>query len=152
MRKDPDAMRRRILLRTLILVTAALALLPACSKGSSATQPTTQPAPSARPSSTGKLAILSPTNGEVIHGTDVHLKVALTGARIVPVTTTHIVPDQGHLHVYLDNLIVGMNFKLTGDIPNVSPGMHVLRVEFVASDHGPFDPRVFTAVTFEVTR
>jgi hypothetical protein len=28
--------------------------------------------------------------------------------------------------------------------------MHVLRVEFVASDHLPFNPRIFTAVTFQV--
>jgi hypothetical protein len=74
----------------------------------------------------------------------------LSGAKIVAATTTNISPDKGHLHVYLDNQIVSMNFGLTDDIGNVKSGMHVLRVEFVASDHLPFDPRVFTAVTFEV--
>jgi hypothetical protein len=43
-----------------------------------------------------------------------------------------------------------MNFSLTGDVPNVTPGQHILRAEFVASDHLPFDPRVFVSVTFVV--
>jgi hypothetical protein len=32
----------------------------------------------------------------------------------------------------------------------VAPGQHTLRVEFVASDHLPFDPRVISEVVFEV--
>jgi hypothetical protein len=35
-------------------------------------------------------------------------------------------------------------FSLQG----VSPGRHTLQAEFVAADHGPFDPRVTAAVTF----
>jgi hypothetical protein len=130
-----------------VAVAAAIALAAsACSKGGGAATPT----PSARPSSTARLQILSPTNGQVVHGSDVTVRVALTGAKIVPATTKHIVPDEGHLHVFLDNQIVGMNFQLTDQVSNVKAGMHVLRVEFVASDHLPFDPRVFQAVTFQV--
>jgi len=131
-----------------ILVLALLAS--ACSKGSDAAGGS--PTPYVRPSSPATVAILSPTNGEVEHGSDVKIRVRLTGAKIVPATTTDIVPTKGHLHVYLDDQIVSMNFKLTGAIGDVTPGMHVLRVEFVASDHLPFDPRVFTAVTFQATR
>jgi hypothetical protein len=43
-----------------------------------------------------------------------------------------------------------MNFGLTDDVPNVTPGPHVLQVELVASDHLPFDPRVIAQTTFEV--
>jgi len=131
-----------------VAVAAAVAIAlvgSACSKG----VPQGTATPPARPSSTARIEILSPTNGQVIHGSDVKVRVALTGARIVAATTKHIVPDQGHLHVFLDNQIVGMNFELTDDVSNVKPGMHVLRVEFVASDHLPFDPRVFKAVTFQ---
>jgi hypothetical protein len=103
-----------------------------------------------RPSSPAKLKILSPTNGEVVRGSNVEIQVDLTGARIIQATTTNISPEEGHLHVYLDNQLVSMNFSTTQDVGNVKPGMHVLRVEFVAADHRPFDPRVFTAVTFEV--
>jgi hypothetical protein len=112
--------------------------------------------PLVRPRSTAELSILQPKNGQTVHGSSVELKVSLKGARIVPATTTHLAPDQGHLHVYIDNQdgrgfqIVSMTFGLDQRIPNVAPGQHVLRVEFVASDHLPFDPRVFSSVVFRV--
>ncbi|HKN48920.1 MAG TPA: hypothetical protein VJ010_01690 [Actinomycetota bacterium] len=138
-----------------VLVVAAIVLagaLTACSKGSAASPGGSPSAssPAVRLSSTAQLAIVSPKNGQVIAGSSVDLRVSLKGARIVPATTTHLVPDQGHLHVFLDNQIVSMTFGLNQTIPGVSPGQHVLRVEFVASDHGPFDPRVFVSVVFEV--
>jgi hypothetical protein len=143
-----SAGRRSVRLAIAILAVSLLAS--ACSNGSDVVGHTSTP--DVRPSSPAKVAILSPTNGQVVHGSDVRIRVQLTGAKIVPATTTDIVPTRGHLHVYLDDQIVSMNFKLTGDIGDVRPGMHVLRVEFVASDHLPFDPRVFTAVTFEARR
>ena len=136
--------------RPIVLAGLALALVAAaCSKGAAQPRSTT---PGPRPSSTAHIQILAPTNGQVFHGTsvDVPVKVALTGAKIVPATTSHIVPDEGHIHVYLDNQIATMNFSLTGDVPNVPPGLHVLKVEFVASDHQPFDPRVIVQVAFQV--
>jgi hypothetical protein len=136
--------------RLAIAILAVTLLASACSIGSVVVGDTSTP--DVRPRSPAKVAILSPTNGQVVHGSDVRIRVQLTGAKIVPATTTDIVPTRGHLHVYLDDQIVSMNFKLTGDIGDVRPGMHVLRVEFVASDHLPFDPRVFTAVTFEARR
>jgi hypothetical protein len=136
--------------RLAIAILAVTLLASACSNGSDVVGDTSTP--DVRPSSPAKVAILSPTNGQVVHGSDVRIRVQLTGGKIVAATTTDIVPTRGHLHVYLDDQIVSMNFKLTGDIGDVRPGMHVLRVEFVASDHLPFDPRVFTAVTFEARR
>jgi hypothetical protein len=131
-----------------LVLAALLVLAVGCSKGTPSGPADTSP--SARPSSPAKLEVESPTNGQVVAGPDVRVRVKLSGARIVPATTKNITPTTGHIHVYLDNQLVTMNFSLTGDIPDVSSGMHVLRVEFVASDHAPFDPRVFTAVTFEV--
>jgi len=135
--------------RAMVLAVAAVlaVLVSGCSTGTDAAGGT--PTPDVRPSSPAKVAILSPTNGQVVHGSSVKIRVGLTGAKIVRGTTTDIVPTKGHLHVYLDDQIVSMNFKLTGEIGGLKPGLHVLRVEFVASDHRPFDPRVFTAVTFE---
>ena len=145
-------------LRTIVAVAAAGALaLAACSKAGGAgpgpgNTPTGSVSPaSPRPSTTAKLAILSPTNGQSINSSSVPLRVSLRGARIVPSTTTNIVPDQGHLHVYLDDAIVSMTFGLRQTIPQVAPGQHVLRVEFVASDHLPFDPRLFRSLVFTVT-
>jgi hypothetical protein len=143
---------RRSASRAIAILAAAVAVAvlgSGCSKRTDAAGTST---PEVRPSSPAKVTILSPTNGQVVHGSDVKIRLELTGAKIVPATTTDIVPTKGHLHVYLDDQIVSMNFKLTGDIGGLEPGLHVLRVEFVASDHRPFDPRVFTAVTFEAER
>ena len=134
----------------LISVTAVALMATGCSKGTAAAGPTPTPSASARPSSPARVKILAPADGAVIHSSTVTIRVKLTGAKIVPATTTHLVPTEGHLHVYLDNQIAGMNFQLTDQIGNLTPGMHVLRVEFVASDHLPWDPRVFSQVAFEV--
>jgi hypothetical protein len=107
-------------------------------------------ASSPRPASPAKVTIVSPTDGERMHGSTVHVAVELSGAKIVQATSTNVVPTEGHLHVYLDGEIVAMNFGLTDDVRNVTPGPHVLQVEFVASDHLPFDPRVIAQTTFEV--
>jgi hypothetical protein len=121
-------------------------LCAACSSATSASGSL----PSARPSSPAKVQIVTPTDGEVFHGSVVDVKVRLENATIVPVTTTNITPDQGHLHLYLDDQIESMNFTTSATLTAVQPGLHVLRVEFVASDHLPFDPRVIEQVAFEV--
>jgi hypothetical protein len=106
--------------------------------------------PSERPSSTAEVSIVSPAVGEVVHGSTVDLRVKLQGAKLVPATTTDIVPDEGHLHVILDDKLISMTEGLDQSIPDVPPGEHRITVEFVASDHAPFDPRVVTVVAFEV--
>jgi hypothetical protein len=124
--------------------------LAACSSGGGGTGTSPTGTPQARPSSTAQLGIVLPKNGQTVTGPSVELKVSLKDAEIVPATTANIAPNKGHIHVYLDNSLVSMTFGLDQMIPNVAPGQHVLRVEFVASDHAPFDPRVFTSVVFEV--
>ena len=115
--------------------------------GSGATGPTAD-----RPSSTARLAIVAPKVGEVVHGSSVDLRVKLQGAKLVPASTTNIVPDEGHLHVILDDTLISMTQGLEQTIPDVPPGEHRITVEFVASDHAPFDPRVVSVVAFEVRR
>jgi len=138
-------------------VTAIVVLLAACSSGGGSPQSdggatgSTTPSVSAdRPASTAKLTIITPTNGEVVHGTTVQMKVRLKDATIVPATTADIVPEEGHLHVILDDQLISMTGETTQLLSNLTPGQHLLKVEFVASDHAPFDPRVIAAVAFEV--
>ena len=136
----------------LALIVATAFVLAACGSsddgGSGATGAT---APSSdRPSSTAKLAIVLPKVDEVVHGSNVDLRVKLQDAKLVPATTTHIVPDEGHLHVILDDMLISMTQGLEQTIPDVAPGEHRIMVEFVASDHAPFDPRVVSVVAFEV--
>src|SRR5262249_1279046 len=110
---------------------AASLLLSACGGGGGGSGGSSSPTPSPRPSSPATVTILSPKNGATVRGPTVRVRVRLTGAEIVPATTTHITPTQGHLHVYLDGKIVSMNFSTNATIRNVSPGQHLLKVEFV---------------------
>jgi hypothetical protein len=135
-------------------VCAALAIA-ACGAAGSASAPATggsSPSPplSSRPSSTAHITILSPTPGEVVVGPSVHVVIGLVGARVVAQTSTHIRPDEGHVHLYLDNQLIYMQYSLEQDVP-VRPGVYSLRAEFVAADHFPFNPRVFSqTVVFTV--
>jgi hypothetical protein len=139
-------------IRTAPLALAALAvlLLGACSStGGSA--PT--PAPTtlaARPASTAKLTILTPRNGQTISRRTPEVRLGLDGAKIVSQTTTRIRPDQGHIHLLVDGKLVAMNYRLNERLPNLSPGQHLVQVEFVAADHAPFEPRVLTQAAFTV--
>ena len=105
-----------------------------------------------RPSSSAKISIVQPKSGAVIHGTSLHLVIALQGAKVVKPTTVHIVPTQGHIHVYLDNRLISMNYGLTQTVGGLKPGTHILQAEFVASDHLPWNPRIIASVQFTVKK
>jgi hypothetical protein len=108
-----------------------------------------QQAPSAsvtRPSSPAVVSIVAPVAGQEVTGSSVHVVLSLTGARIVSQTTTNIRPDEGHVHLYVDHVLVSMNYGLEQDLP-VYPGTYVLQAEFVAADHAPFNPRVWSTET-----
>ena len=83
-------------------------------------------------------------------GPTVHVVMTLQNAHMAATTSTDLRPDEGHVHLYVDNALVTMNYGLEQDLP-VSPGHYVLEAEFVASDHAPFSPRVRSdAVVFTV--
>jgi hypothetical protein len=87
----------------------------------------------------------------MIEGDTLHVVLRLNGGTLVPQTTTDIRPDEGHVHLYVNNVLVSMNYGLEQDIP-IQPGTTVLKAEFVAADHAPFSPRVWsTDVVFTVT-
>jgi Family of unknown function (DUF6130) len=134
-----------------VVVLAMALALAACGSGGGGNDPTpSTSAPVERPSSTAELAIVRPQTGEVVEGPTIVLRVALDGARIVPQTTTDVSPDEGHLHVLLDDQLISMTEGLEQEIGDVAPGTHRITVEFVATDHVPFDPRVVSVVAFEV--
>jgi hypothetical protein len=103
-----------------------------------------------RPSTTARLALISPRPGDVFKGdpATVAVSLQLEGGEIVPFSSLHLVPNEGHIHLYLDGSLVSMT-GLESQI-SASPGQHVLRAEFVAVDHGPFQPRVIASVAFQV--
>lgn len=114
--------------------------------------PTTASVAAERPTSTAALSIASPENGDRIADDNARLEVDLEGAEIVDETSTDLQPDQGHLHVTLDGTLVSMTSTTSQELTDLSPGEHLVQVEFVANDHAPFDPRVLAAVTFDVRR
>lgn len=143
---SPVQLRSRLALATVVV----LLVVAACGSSSGATvAPSDAPslvAPTpagSRPSSPAVLTFVSPTPNEVISGTSLHVQLTLQGATIVPATTTNISPTTGHVHLYVDNTLVSMNYQLTQDLP-VHAGTYVIYAEFVAADHAPFDPRVKT--------
>jgi hypothetical protein len=108
---------------------------------------------SARPSTRARLAILAPRRNAVYRGdpANVPVRFRLTGGRIVPFTSRHLVSDEGHVHVFLDGVLVSMTTSLEQTIL-ARPGLHQLVAEFVAVDHAPFDPPVIAAVRFRVRK
>ena len=88
-----------------------------------------------------KVTILSPVNGVVVHGSSVDVRIGLEGAVVTKAYSTNVSPREGHIHLYLDNQLIYMNYTLQQDVP-VHPGFqYSLYAEFVAADHFPFQPR-----------
>ena len=136
---------RRARAAVLLAAVAALALA-----GSAA--PATTTVAAARPSSPAKLTIETPRNGQTVRQARPEVRLNLVGAKIVSQTTTHIQGDEGHIHLIVDGKLVNMNYGLSQRLPQLTPGQHVLQVEFVAADHAPFEPRVLTQAAFQVVK
>jgi hypothetical protein len=104
-----------------------------------------------RPSTVARLEILSPRPGQRISGSPatVSVRLRLVGGRIVPITSRNLIPNAGHIHVFLDGLLVSMTFGLEQDL-SVKPGDHMVSAAFVAVDHAPFNPPVTAQVRFRV--
>jgi hypothetical protein len=134
-----------------IATLASAAVLAACAASAS---PNPSPAATAlgpRPSSPAVVTIVEPARGAALSGTSVHVVLGLTGGRIVNVTSTDIRPDEGHIHLYVNNALVTMNYGLEQDVP-VAPGTYVVKAEFVAADHAPFTPRVWSPEVYFTVR
>jgi hypothetical protein len=128
------------------LLVAVILVLFACGSG----QNDAGKAPAARPSSTGQLEVLAPKPGEVVQGDAVTVRLRVEGAMVTRETTTRLAPDKGHIHLSLDGRLVTIFGGLEERVTGLAPGQHVIQAEFVASDHGPFSPRVIQVVTFTV--
>lgn len=136
----------------LVAVLAAASALVGCGADADGGAPTSAASPTVaveRPTSTAELTIVNPENGDRVAGDKARLEIDLQGAEVVDQTSTDLRPDEGHLHVTLDGKLVSMTSGTSQLLADLTPGEHLLQVEFVANDHAPFDPRVLAAVTFE---
>jgi len=130
-----------------IAIVLLAAMVAGCGSAPASAAPSAATASGNRPSSPAVVAIVQPSSGQTVTGSTVHIVLSLTGAQIVSATTTNIRPDQGHVHLYVDNVLVSMNYGLEQDLP-VHAGTYVLKAEFVAADHAPFNPRVWSPEVF----
>lgn len=104
-----------------------------------------------RPSSTATISIVQPEAGTTVAGPDVTFRVDLQGGEIIPEASRNLRPDTGHVHLKLNGRLVSHTYGTEQVIEGVEPGEYILEAEFVAADHGPFNPRVITQTTFTVT-
>ena len=105
-----------------------------------------------RPSSTASLSFERPSPGQDVSAQELPVVLRLEGGRIVSATSTTLRPDEGHIHLSLDGRLISMTYGTlqTVDLRDARPGEHQLEAEFVAGDHGPFNPRVTASVEFRV--
>lgn len=134
----------------MVLLTIVLAAGAGCaSRPRKSSEPSATPTIMARPRSAAKLAMIEPAPGTVITGDRLHVRLELTGGRIILETKIALRPDEGHIHVLLDGKTVSMVYGLEQDVA-VTKGPHLLQGEYVAADHSPFNPRVIVAATIVV--
>ena len=103
-----------------------------------------------RPSSTATLRIVEPEAGASMVGPSVFVRVELTGGQVVPRSSRELAPDKGHVHLRLNGKLVSQSYGTEQELTDLQPGEYLLEAEFVAADHGPFNPRVTTSTSFTV--
>jgi hypothetical protein len=147
----PPAAAGALLAVALGLLVAAVTVPPALFPTRASTTPSAAP-PGPRPASTAALSFMEPMNGARVSGDELEVVLDLRGAHVVEATTTTLTPDTGHIHLSLDGRLVSMTYGTVQlvDLRGLDPGTHGLVAEFVAADHGPFDPRVVATVTFDL--
>jgi hypothetical protein len=141
--------------RSLAAIAALAALLAGCSVLGGAPTPGPSPSPSfdlaRRPSSPARVRFVSPQDNAQVPAGIVHVVIALDGGTIVRQTSLDVVPTEGHIHFYVDNHLISMNYGTEQDVP-LKAGVHLLTAEFVGADHVPFNPRVTVSITIDVTQ
>jgi hypothetical protein len=133
-----------------VLVAVSAGFVPQAIWGPSGTPAPRSPAAGPRPASTARIAVMKPGDGQVVTGNQIEVVMTLTGGRIVDTSTTSLTPDTGHIHLSVDGRLRSMTYGLVQILPigGLSAGRHTLLAEYVAADHGPFDPRVTASVSF----
>ncbi len=103
------------------------------------------------------VSFLSPTPGQIISGSKVPVKIAVTNLSLVDYRThPRLVSGQGHIHLWLDQTDLSRisAVKAVSDtytFENVKPGNHTLVAELVRNDHSSFTPPLTTTISFQTT-
>jgi len=107
-----------------------------------------------RPASEASIGVTQPVPDQTVTGDTLDVVLTLQGGTIVAAATTKLTADTGHVHLSVDGTLVSMTYGLVQEISvqGLAPGTHTLEAEFVAADHGPFDPRVTAQVSFVIPK
>jgi hypothetical protein len=105
------------------------------------------PLPCERPATQANIAILNPSEDQILQSGEVKLELELEGGKIASLSSVENRPDEGHLHITVDGRLASMTGSEDQTI-QVEPGEHDLEVEYVANDHAPFCTRVVDRVRF----
>lgn len=123
-------------------VSAGAASKPATA-GSSAASAAAKPSASmAEPTTKGTLAVVSPKEGEKITSTDIPVQVDVKDFKLsAPDVGRPDKPDEGHIHVMLDGMNMGVLFNFymgpTFTLPGAAmkPGKHTLIFDLATNTH-----------------
>src|SRR5438093_6804853 len=116
--------------RIVVAVTVAAMAVGACGGN----EKKASPQDSTRPLTPARVQILSPTPNQET-GPDITVELQLIGAKEVQPVEGEIRPDEGHIHVSLDGVVVAMAYGTTQTLKGLLPGQHSVQAEFVAIDH-----------------
>lgn len=117
---------KRINLFVLVIFTAMLLAVGACSKGEYGNKK----APAASSSAAGSVTILAPRIGAVLD----------SGSGVKLTYEVHLSPDGNHLHVYVDNGSPIIDRDVSGcpcslTLPDMAPGKHQVAVREATVNH-----------------
>lgn len=98
------------------------------------------------------LAILAPSEGEVVCGDPLHVELEVENFDLVaPGEEEGVLPeDAGHVDLTLNGQVVNMTAETVFDLIAIDAGEYQLRAELVKADHSPIEPYVGVTVYFTV--
>jgi hypothetical protein len=155
----------RMFIRTGIAVAVAGAVVLggcAAEEGAEEAAPMEEAAEQAAASS-AMVAILTPTDGSEVVGTEAHVTFQVAGVVIAPAGTAD--PGTGHHHLFLDTDLTPLDQPIPMDTPGIThlgqaqtehhftdlaPGEHRIIAVVADGAHIPLNPPVIDTVTFTV--
>jgi hypothetical protein len=104
---------------------------------------------SVRPSTAATLEVVSPSQRQHFRSNAVPLRVNVKGGGLAAAGVNKLEPGKGHLQVSVDRIVVTRASNPV-QVVQLPDGEHTIAVEYVASDHLPYCPRVAVTRTVKV--
>jgi hypothetical protein len=96
------------------------------------------------------VTIESPTEGMMIYGSTMDLNLTFTNFVLNPSFGSPNVANEGHWHLYINDVMSGMYAVEDLELTDLPAGNHEIEVELVNNDHSSLDPKVSDIVNITV--